>query len=120
LARTSTPVISKQSIQSWLLEQTDERVWTPTIRNRHQAAFSLIYRPTSAMFVQRFQFTEAILTFNVHFDLHTTPLQNRLCLEGFCSVRPSVCDSFAIRFCKLKMPSSRIPAAGKNVVMTGA
>ena len=36
--------ISKQDIQAWLLEQADERVWSPATRNRYQAAFSLVFR----------------------------------------------------------------------------
>lgn len=36
--------ISKKDIQDWLLEQTDEREWSPATRNRYQAAFSLTFR----------------------------------------------------------------------------
>ena len=36
--------ITKQDIQDWLLEQTDEREWSPATRNRYQAAFSLVFR----------------------------------------------------------------------------
>ncbi len=36
--------ISKQDIQTWLLEQTAEREWSPATRNRYQAAFSLVFR----------------------------------------------------------------------------
>jgi integrase len=36
--------ITKQDIQTWLLEQTDEREWSPATRNRYQAAFSLVFR----------------------------------------------------------------------------
>ena len=36
--------ISKQDIQTWLLEQTDARGWSPATRNRYQAAFSLVFR----------------------------------------------------------------------------
>jgi integrase len=36
--------ISKQDIQDWLLEQTEERKWSAATRNRYQAAFSLVFR----------------------------------------------------------------------------
>lgn len=36
--------ITKGDIQTWLLDQMDEREWTPATRNRYQAAFSLIFR----------------------------------------------------------------------------
>lgn len=36
--------ISKQDIQNWLMEQSEEREWTPATRNRYQAAFSLVFR----------------------------------------------------------------------------
>jgi len=36
--------ITKQDIQNWLLNQTDEREWSPATRNRYQAAFSLVFR----------------------------------------------------------------------------
>jgi integrase len=36
--------ITKQDIQNWLMEQTDEREWSPATRNRYQAAFSLVFR----------------------------------------------------------------------------
>lgn len=36
--------ITKKDIQDWLLEQTDEREWSPATRNRYQAAFSLVFR----------------------------------------------------------------------------
>lgn len=36
--------ISKGDIQTWLLDQMDEREWAPATRNRYQAAFSLIFR----------------------------------------------------------------------------
>lgn len=36
--------ISKKDIQDWLLDQTDEREWSPATRNRYQAAFSLTFR----------------------------------------------------------------------------
>jgi len=35
--------ITKLDIQNWLVEQTDEREWSPATRNRYQAAFSLVY-----------------------------------------------------------------------------
>lgn len=35
--------ISKLDIQTWLVEQEDEREWSPATRNRYQAAFSLVY-----------------------------------------------------------------------------
>jgi integrase len=36
--------ITKQGIQNWLMEQTEERNWSPATRNRYQAAFSLVFR----------------------------------------------------------------------------
>jgi len=36
--------ITKQDIQNWLMDQTDERKWSPATRNRYQAAFSLVFR----------------------------------------------------------------------------
>lgn len=36
--------ITKQDIQNWLLEQAEEREWSPATRNRYQAAFSLVFR----------------------------------------------------------------------------
>jgi integrase len=36
--------ITKQDITQWLLEQTEERDWSPATRNRYQAAFSLVFR----------------------------------------------------------------------------
>jgi site-specific recombinase XerD len=36
--------ITKQDIQNWLMEQTEEREWSPATRNRYQAAFSLVFR----------------------------------------------------------------------------
>ena len=36
--------ITRQDISTWLLEQTDEREWSPATRNRYQAAFSLVFR----------------------------------------------------------------------------
>lgn len=36
--------ISKQDIQNWLMEQAEEREWSPATRNRYQAAFSLVFR----------------------------------------------------------------------------
>jgi integrase len=36
--------ITKQDIQSWLMEQTEKRDWSPATRNRYQAAFSLVFR----------------------------------------------------------------------------
>ena len=36
--------ITKQDITEWLMEQTDERTWSPATRNRYQAAFSLVFR----------------------------------------------------------------------------
>ena len=35
--------ITKLDIQEWLVEQTEEREWSPATRNRYQAAFSLVY-----------------------------------------------------------------------------
>jgi len=36
--------ITKQDIQNWLMERTEERDWSPATRNRYQAAFSLVFR----------------------------------------------------------------------------
>jgi integrase len=36
--------ITKADIQNWLLEQTEEKEWSPATRNRYQAAFSLVFR----------------------------------------------------------------------------
>lgn len=36
--------ITSEDIQAWLLEQTDERGWTPATRNRYRDAFSLVFR----------------------------------------------------------------------------
>lgn len=36
--------ITKQDIQTWLLEQAEEREWSPATRNRYHAAFSLVFR----------------------------------------------------------------------------
>lgn len=36
--------ITKADIQNWLLEQAEERDWSPATRNRYQAAFSLVFR----------------------------------------------------------------------------
>ena len=36
--------ITKQDIQNWLMEQGEEREWSPATRNRYQAAFSLVFR----------------------------------------------------------------------------
>jgi site-specific recombinase XerD len=35
--------ITKLDIQNWLVEQEDEREWSPATRNRYQAAFSLVW-----------------------------------------------------------------------------
>jgi hypothetical protein len=35
--------IKKGQIQTWLLDQMDERGWAPVTRNRYQTAFSLIF-----------------------------------------------------------------------------
>jgi integrase len=35
--------INKQDIQAWLLEQADEREWSPATRNRYYAGFSLVF-----------------------------------------------------------------------------
>ena len=35
--------ITKLDIQNWLVEQEDEREWSPATRNRYQAAFSLVF-----------------------------------------------------------------------------
>jgi integrase len=35
--------VTKSDIQRWLVEQEDEREWSPATRNRYQAAFSLVY-----------------------------------------------------------------------------
>jgi integrase len=37
-------MITKGDIQTWLLDQMDEKEWAPATRNRYQAAFSLIFR----------------------------------------------------------------------------
>ena len=36
--------ITAEDIQSWLLEQSEEREWTPATRNRYRDAFSLVFR----------------------------------------------------------------------------
>jgi len=36
--------ITSEGIQSWLLEQSEERGWTPATRNRYRDAFSLVFR----------------------------------------------------------------------------
>lgn len=36
--------ITSEDIQAWLLEQSDEREWTPATRNRYRDAFSLVFR----------------------------------------------------------------------------
>jgi integrase len=36
--------ITSEDIQAWLLEQCDERGWTPATRNRYRDAFSLVFR----------------------------------------------------------------------------
>jgi integrase len=36
--------ITKQDIQTWLLQQSEKREWSPATRNRYQAAFSLVFR----------------------------------------------------------------------------
>lgn len=36
--------ITSEDIQSWLLEQSDERGWKPATRNRYRDAFSLVFR----------------------------------------------------------------------------
>jgi site-specific recombinase XerD len=36
--------ITSEDIQAWLLEQSDERGWTPATRNRYRDAFSLVFR----------------------------------------------------------------------------
>ena len=36
--------ITSEDIQSWLLEQSEEREWTPATRNRYRDAFSLVFR----------------------------------------------------------------------------
>jgi len=36
--------ITKEDIQTWLLEQTEVRSWSPATRNRYHAAFSLVFR----------------------------------------------------------------------------
>ena len=36
--------VTKQDVTQWLMEQTDEREWSPATRNRYQAAFSLVFR----------------------------------------------------------------------------
>jgi integrase len=35
--------ITKQDIQNWLMEQSEERCWSAATRNRYQAAFSLVF-----------------------------------------------------------------------------
>jgi integrase len=42
--RRQAEAITKKDIQDWLLDQTDEREWSPATRNRYQAAFSLVFR----------------------------------------------------------------------------
>jgi integrase len=36
--------ITSEDIQAWLLEQGEEREWTPATRNRYRDAFSLVFR----------------------------------------------------------------------------
>ncbi|MDR3414277.1 MAG: site-specific integrase [Formivibrio sp.] len=36
--------ITSEDIQEWLLEQSEEREWTPATRNRYRDAFSLVFR----------------------------------------------------------------------------
>jgi len=36
--------ITSEDIQTWLLEQGEEREWTPATRNRYRDAFSLVFR----------------------------------------------------------------------------
>lgn len=36
--------ITKSDVQQWLLEQGEERDWSPATRNRYHAAFSLVFR----------------------------------------------------------------------------
>jgi site-specific recombinase XerD len=36
--------ITSEDIQTWLLEQSEEREWTPATRNRYRDAFSLVFR----------------------------------------------------------------------------
>jgi integrase len=36
--------IASEDIQTWLLEQGEEREWTPATRNRYRDAFSLVFR----------------------------------------------------------------------------
>ncbi len=36
--------ITSEDIQAWLLEQSEERGWTPATRNRYRDAFSLVFR----------------------------------------------------------------------------
>lgn len=36
--------ITGQDIQEWLLEQSEDREWTPATRNRYRDAFSLVFR----------------------------------------------------------------------------
>jgi integrase len=36
--------ITSEDIQAWLLEQSEEREWTPATRNRYRDAFSLVFR----------------------------------------------------------------------------
>jgi site-specific recombinase XerD len=36
--------ITSEDIQAWLLQQSDERGWTPATRNRYRDAFSLVFR----------------------------------------------------------------------------
>ncbi len=40
----SADEITKSDIQQWLLEQSEERDWSPATRNRYHAAFSLVFR----------------------------------------------------------------------------
>jgi integrase len=40
----SADEITKSGIQQWLLEQGEERDWSPATRNRYHSAFSLVFR----------------------------------------------------------------------------
>jgi hypothetical protein len=40
----SVDEITKSAIQEWLLDQSEERDWSPATQNRYHAAFSLVFR----------------------------------------------------------------------------